>query len=549
MSVQYPQWTTELTADQVTGEDQLGVESAAQSYQQFLVPGVITTTDHARYYSFYTWVLYHFINDPDSTLLLKDFRGPYFKRHEAALIAASYGHHPEIGGYPGLVGRGSAEKIWNSGDPISLDFPYFKHKLGGFGQYYRSAMQAMGLIAESEHPRWVYRITHRGEALAHAFEDSIAETAYFQALGAEELTTLGREDAIEYGQHACICPEALARGQDRELLRDAFFRFDQTSIENPHVRRRLTLGVVLDLVHSAAGEPAPDLIRPALYLGEYQDGLIYTPYAQLSAWAMRWRMVQVRQFYTFGLQCLWAAFLLHLRDCNGGVSFDNYLDWVSCQLPEGLVMTPAGAYLDWLGGAVGLSPGWQDASLRFDETCRQATERDEYTLYLRIRANRRDTRTLLTYGLQILAQLFLRLLPHHLDGDPLWRELATKQRLPMVLYFDGMLERLADRAWTVRDYLEWLYRDFIIGQHEFVALEKLRYQKYDTFKFHYRDGLFYWPLSLSRSYREPIRFATLRLFNALTILADMGLVKPDGTGLTEDGSAYRERLLEMGHGA
>ena len=45
MSVQWPQWTTELTADQVTGEDQLGVESAAQGYQQFLVPGIITTTD------------------------------------------------------------------------------------------------------------------------------------------------------------------------------------------------------------------------------------------------------------------------------------------------------------------------------------------------------------------------------------------------------------------------------------------------------------------------------------------------------------------------
>ena len=180
MGVQWPQWTMELTADHVTGEDHLGVESAAQSYQQFLVPGVITTTDHARYYSFYNWVLYRFINDPDSTRLLRDFRGTYFKRHEAALIATSYGHHLDLGGYPGLVGRDSAEKIWNSGDPMSLDFPYFNHTLGGFGQYYRSAMQAMGLIVESEHTRWVYRLTHRGEALAQAFEGSIAKTALFR---------------------------------------------------------------------------------------------------------------------------------------------------------------------------------------------------------------------------------------------------------------------------------------------------------------------------------------------------------------------------------
>jgi hypothetical protein len=48
-----PQWTTRITDDEVGGEDHLGLEGAAQSYQQWLVPGIITTTDHARYYSFY----------------------------------------------------------------------------------------------------------------------------------------------------------------------------------------------------------------------------------------------------------------------------------------------------------------------------------------------------------------------------------------------------------------------------------------------------------------------------------------------------------------
>ncbi|MBC8492824.1 MAG: hypothetical protein H8D43_03485 [Chloroflexi bacterium] len=549
MNVEWPQWTTELTADQVTGEDQLGVESAAQGYQQFLVPGIITTTDHARYYSFYSWVLYRFINDPDSSRLLKDFRGPYFKRHEAALIAASYGHHPELGAYPGLVGRGSAEKIWNSGDPLSLDVTYFKHTLGGFGQYYRSAMQAMGLVAESEHPRWVYRLTHRGEALAQAFEASIADTAYFQALQDGELATLSREEAIEYGQHSCICPEALASGQDLEPLRDAFFRLDQTGIENPHVRRRLTLGVVLDLVHNTTGEPVQDLIRPALYLGEYRDGLAYTPDTRLLPWVTRWRMVQIRQFYTFGLQCLWASFLLRLRADNEGLTFEDYLGWVAGQLPDGLAAKPSATYLDSLGRAAGLSSGWRDASTHFDEACRQAMECDEYTLYKQARDNRRDAQVLLTCGLQMLAQLFLRFLLRHLNEDSLWQELATKQRLPMACYFNGMLERLNDPGWTVSDWLEWLYRDFIIGQHEFIALEKLRYQRYDTFKFHYRDGYFYWPFSLSRDYREPIRLAALRLFNALTILIDLGLVESDGTRLTEDGLAYRMRVLEMDNGA
>jgi hypothetical protein len=49
----FPQWTSRFTDDRVAGEDHLGIEGAAQGYQQYLISGIITTTDHARYYSFY----------------------------------------------------------------------------------------------------------------------------------------------------------------------------------------------------------------------------------------------------------------------------------------------------------------------------------------------------------------------------------------------------------------------------------------------------------------------------------------------------------------
>jgi len=82
----WPQWTTELTTNFVTGEDQLGLEGAAQGYQHWLIPGITTITDRARYYSFYAWILHRFINLPNSSRLIKDFRGPFFKRHEVAMI-------------------------------------------------------------------------------------------------------------------------------------------------------------------------------------------------------------------------------------------------------------------------------------------------------------------------------------------------------------------------------------------------------------------------------------------------------------------------------
>ena len=66
-STPFPQWTTEITGKNVFGEDQLGIEGAAQGYQQDILPGIITVTDHARYYSFYAWIVYRFIFGKNSS--------------------------------------------------------------------------------------------------------------------------------------------------------------------------------------------------------------------------------------------------------------------------------------------------------------------------------------------------------------------------------------------------------------------------------------------------------------------------------------------------
>ena len=80
-----------------------------------------------------------------------------------------------------------------------------------------------------------------------------------------------------------------------------------------------------------------------------------------------------------------------------------------------------------------------------------------------------------------------------------------------------------------------------------MALEKLRYQEYDTFKFYYRDGRFYWPFRTPDAYREPIRLAANRISNALSILIDLGLVVKDQTGahaLSPDGEVFFARCVE-----
>ena len=546
----FPQWTEEITERYVKGEDQLGIQGAAQSYQQYLVPGVITTTDRARYYSFYAWILYRFITDPNSSRLLKDFRGDYFRKHEVAMILASFSHHKDGDPILGLVGSGindnKARQYWESGDPVSLDQDYFQNTLGGFGQYYRTSMDVMGIINEQERAGWVYRLTPRGRKLAEAYRDSIKHTKYYSKLDENnKLDSISHEDAQELGEVGCICGNSLSQGKDFKLLRETFFRFDQAGIDNPHVRRRLTLGVTLDLVRGGNGEIKESDFRTALYLGEFSPDLKYKPSEKLLSWVHRWKMVQIRQMYTFGLECLWAAFLYTLKDEISGFTFDEFLEGLSIKSSI-RYEEDVGGYLNDIVNQFDISTAWKLASSEFAEYAGLGYIDNEYQHYLNARGDRNNVSTLLESGLKILLTLFLRFYSKYSSEDRLWNELATQQRLPLNLYFRKLENKLQNPNFTIGDFLSWIYSDFILGQHEYIALEKLRYQEYDTFKFYYQDGRFYWPYQSRDAYEEPIRFASLRLFNTRSLLSDLKLIQEDDEGflsLTATGEKYLNRIL------
>lgn len=555
MNLLGPEWTERLTDTETAGEDHLGVEAVAQGYQQFLVPGIISTTDHARYYSFYCWILFRYINQPDSPRTSAAFGKHYFKRHELAFISACYSHHLTRRRLGGLVGGGvnnyKARQIWDSGDPIPLDnhLAYFSHSQGGFGQYYRPVMETMGLIAEPESPRWIYRLTPRGKELALAFAESIADTTYSQQLASEgQVAQLTHVMATEYGHHGCLCAEAMAHSADRTPLLNAFFRFDQTDTSSLHVRRRLTLALLLDLVHQSGTLPLRHVLRRTLYLGRYQTEQPYRPHPALDNWYHRWRMVQVRQCYTAALQALWAVFYNRLRD-ERHLTFAEFMDWTTDGLPVAVKHQRLTDYLTDRCAAVGLPEPWQEGVALFHEACQNETGLDEITLFGQLLGNSTDPGQVVALAVQILSQLFLRHYEQWQSRDAIWQEVAAQERLPLNNFMTDLAEKTHEGC-TVTEWLTGLYRHYCIGQHEMVAMNKLSQNQYNTFKFYYENGSFTWAAN-PPSYQVPLRYAGLRLSNALTILTDLGLVLEDAEGLCRlsgEGEEYLARATEGSHG-
>jgi hypothetical protein len=205
-------------------------------------------------------------------------------------------------------------------------------------------------------------------------------------------------------------------------------------------------------------------------------------------------------------------------------------------------------YLNSICGQIDLEEDWKNSSERYKEIAGYDTEENEYALYLEAIDNKNDISVLFNAGYKILLKLFLRFYSDYRAEDDIWKELARQQRLPMNKYFSSFEARLASERFTFEDFFRWIYQDFILGQHEFIALGKLRYQNYDTFKFYYQDGRFYWPYVSRDAYHEPIRFATLRLFNTLSLLKDMGLISEkddECLELTSEGEDKLQEILEI----
>ena len=553
-----PQWTERITNTDVVGEDHLGVGTAAINQQEELLPGIISVTDHARYYSLYCWILCRFIHDERHDRRLKNLRGPYFKRLELAHTMACYGHHESEKGLPGVIGSQRMGVILREVNPIDLDANinrYFQNPLGGFGQYYLNAMKLMGLMSDQPNNSDVYQLTERGLKLAQAYDASIKTTRYISQLEqVKDITQLSYEDATDYGTAACLCADAVSRGKDRDLLREVLFRFeDGPDVKSWHHARQLSLGLLLDMVRQSGdvrfidAPGARGAMRYVLYLGEYAPGHPYEPLPALRLTYEGWRAVQARQLYASSLEILWAVFLTYLqKDAIDGVTLDEFMN---IDQDDSIIAMMNTSFMTLI------HENMDHVSLDSDaHNTSQYVEKLKFTQdALSLFDQQIDQREFTTWhAMDMLSDIFLRFYHLHTEQDPIWKKFtaATEEshRLPIAPFFDSFAQRF-ESGQTLSQIMRWLYQDYVLAQHEYIAIRKLRYNRYDTFKFHYSEGRFY---KTGTPYFQPLRHLSLRLSNALTMLIDVGLVVKDISGvchLSPDGETYLRRVEELNRGS
>lgn len=243
-SINYlPKWTKRVVTDS-GGRDPLGLSRVAFNLTDYLLTGIITTTDRARYYSFYCWVLWHLENQEKVTNFNKYVDS--FRRREATLGLATLATNPELNPVGVVVLRSHLGKGDQTGE-YDCNFKVLpSNNLGGYGQYYGSSIYHLKLSSKDE--TGIDRVEQLGTDLSIAFHQTIQNTSYIENQLFQN-DTISKRDLKELQKSFTIdsIKEDFAK-DERDKLIEIFFSLNENYLDEKSLIRRQTLTTLLYLI-------------------------------------------------------------------------------------------------------------------------------------------------------------------------------------------------------------------------------------------------------------------------------------------------------------
>lgn len=238
-----PNWTEKAVTD-TTGRDPLGLNRVSNLLIDYLLTGIVTGTDRARYYAYYCWALWKIENEsPNGTY---DEFETLLRRLDAAVSLASLRRETPLG----QVGVRAASRALSDGKSsreFSIDFkPLPSQSLGGFGQYYAGSMYQLGLTYRPE-GNGIDRITDGiAKSLAEAVEKSLRSTPFLKEklyrkkfISESELDESAERLSLDWIRES---------EEERKLMTDLLFGLAGPSPSEACQLRRSTLVRALHLV-------------------------------------------------------------------------------------------------------------------------------------------------------------------------------------------------------------------------------------------------------------------------------------------------------------
>lgn len=330
-----PRWTKRVLTE--GGRDPLGLSRVAFMITDYLLSGIVTTTSRARYYSFYSWVLWNIANE-EPPVDFQDFVDA-LRRREAAMALATLIDNDSAR----LVGVDETRKYFATGLQTGVFDCNFQvlpsNRMGNYGQNYSGSLYKLRLLETTE--AGFDRVTPgTAEELARSFHESIVATPYIRKrlfLKKE----ISKSDLIKSSEFLSL--DALSESftsDERKRLTAIFFGLGDTDkIKGDTKMRRQTLTLLLHTISEfeEIGEPVIAQSRNhGFHLDEYllypmyfgclwlSDDLIqpYAPPESLRLCNHFWRQLCLHDFFCLAVEDLLCAVLEVAGSADQGIPLE-----------------------------------------------------------------------------------------------------------------------------------------------------------------------------------------------------------------------------------
>jgi len=543
-----PRWTKRVVTE--GGRDPLGLSRVAFMITDYLLPGIVTTTDRARYYSFYIWVLWHIAKEEQPTKI-QDFVDA-FRRREAAMALATLAADNSAS----PVGVDATRKYFATGIDAGLfdcDFQVLpSNRLGGYGQYYAGSLYKLGLLEGTE--EGISRAAPGiATELAESFQSSIEKTP-FVARRLFLQTEISKSDLMKSSQVLTLnaLNESFTSNERGRLIKIFFGQNEEDNGKNNPRAQTLTLllHVISEFenaghkVIAERGDHGSRLDEYLLYPLYYRrlwltdnKVCLYRPPEPLQLCSNLWRQVCLHEFFCQALEDLLCAVLEVAAINVDGVRVGHIAEELTQEDFFTFLTTATGSRID--------SPYALFTSLgivtlpdeRFSQNYQErVSPKDKLSEAQIVSLRKNSASEQLARGVLMLVVLYGKWRGIRKDGA--FEYVALKANAE--LWVGQILEPLdnwLDPEATWMDVLEPFIEQFVLAQHERIFYQKgnLRSQwlkRVDRRIFKEQDYQPVWRNS--------------RIFNCVRIMADLKLLSIDTerqVSITSAGARLMKKML------
>jgi hypothetical protein len=462
---------------EIAGQDPLGIQTiTTDRILPALLPGVLALSRRARYFSIYAFLLRRYGENAGraSNQGLDDFmRHREFELGVAANLC------------PRCKGRGAIGNLVVGPLVGQLPDTYprrrsVKSTLGGYGLYYRSPMEELGIIVpagrghinDEATPVDLLVPEPRAQRLADAFESAIAETRWYRDW-MHGVDPIPADVLVELSRVACLC-RLDAHPEEREAIRDAVLTAPHPERAEPTEQRRRAFALLLDLMRSRPAVSRSDgAFRDAVIESFGSRRLQTDPRASSNG---QWAAAAMRDSLQDALSVIWLDF------CRSGLRLQPYDGMTRADL-RSLVR-------ERLVAGAELRIGDIDIATEPDAPARRWADRvsDAFgdLTWQQLSNLAVDADGGLT-GLATFVALTRRV-PNPADANGAWLQVARVDgdHQPGLLQMATMVKRREARPGeTVGSLMQWVIDTFIVRVHDTVAMGKL---PESTFRFWWEEG-------------------------------------------------------------